>query len=62
MAMYTVPLNHVGITLAQRYIYYIEIEWLALRWHMQGLVGLSAEDQPWQLSRPDEQNDIGPKP
>ena len=41
-------------------------EWLALRWHMQGLLGtLRALDQHrtngWQLSWPDEQNYIGLK-
>ena len=44
---------------------YSEREWLALRWHMQGLLdALRALGQPrtnsWQLSWPDEQNDIGP--
>ena len=42
----------------------LEREWLALRWYMQGLLGLRALEQHktnrLQLSRPDEQNDIGP--
>ena len=40
----------------------LEREWLALRWYM-GLVGIRALVQHrtngWQLSWPDEQNDIG---
>ena len=40
----------------------LEREWLALRWHMQGLLGYgrwtNIETNGWQLRWPDEQNDI----
>ena len=42
----------------------LEREWLVLRWHMHGLLGYGrwTNIEPtvnWQLSWPDDQNDIG---
>ena len=55
-----VPINNVGSTLAQRDTWK---RMIGITFANEGFVGLRALDQPrtngWQLSWPDEQNDIG---